>query len=57
MSFRRARLQLGSSFSVVSLMACRAKASNSEFARQYFRVFGEERVKFGMTKEEFVACD
>jgi hypothetical protein len=28
----------------------------TEFARQYFRVFGDERVKFGMTKETFLAC-
>ena len=28
----------------------------TEFARQYFRAFGDERVKFGMTKETFVAC-
>ena len=28
----------------------------TEFARQYFRVFADERVKFGMTKETFLAC-
>lgn len=26
------------------------------FARQFFRVFGDDRVKFGMTKESFVGC-
>lgn len=28
----------------------------TEFARQYFRIFGDERVTFGMTEQAFVSC-
>ena len=34
----------------------RQSAELTEFARQYFRAFGDDRVKFGMTKETFVTC-